>query len=118
MKKFNIEVNGRSESDILNALEEIKSRIENEFIEGADSNTSGSYKFNSSGGYGEYCVTNHVKETVFLTTDELVEIWELYCDQSGCLVELESLKEDETADDHPLRQEVFQFAEDNGYNLD
>ena len=51
MKKFEIEIEGKSQSDIEIALKEVLRLIEAGFLSGMDSNEDGEFSFASEGEY-------------------------------------------------------------------
>jgi len=53
MKSFKILIDGKSASDIINSLEEIKKWIEKDFGSGQNANDDADYSFTSSGEYEE-----------------------------------------------------------------
>ena len=48
---FAIDINGKTEDDILEALRQVMSKLENGYLSGHDSNDDGGYWFNDDGGY-------------------------------------------------------------------
>lgn len=53
MKTFEIEVSGKTLSEVVNAIEEAKKRIEQGNYAGFDENEDGSFSFDSDGCYEE-----------------------------------------------------------------
>lgn len=59
MKKFIIEIEGKSPSDVADALDEVKKWIEKGFATGHGANEDGEYLFRSSGSYEKECQKNN-----------------------------------------------------------
>lgn len=106
MLNLNIEIKGRTYSDLEYALQEVMKKVKDEFKSGMDSNETGSYSFDTDGQEGEYAVEDQHGDSFYLTSTEAHDIYVEY----GNGVNVDEYYENPNDCENEIRNKVYQAA--------